>query len=214
MLLQPLVQGDFAGFLVVTIVLLTAISLHEFGHAVAATAQGDPGPKLAGRLTLNPLKHLDPVGTFMLFLASFGWGKPVEFSPRNLRSKRAGVAIVALAGPAVNVLLAILGAWALANLNLGPFLQRLASAMIQLNVMLAVFNLIPIPPLDGSRILTLLLPPSRQGIIFFLDKWGILLLLALVFLFGGILLTPLIEAATKLIVHPFGLDYVVGPGRA
>jgi Zn-dependent protease len=80
--------------------------------------------------------------------------------------------------------------------------------------MLAVFNLIPIPPLDGSRILTLLLPPSRQGIIFFLDKWGILLLLALVFLFGGILLTPLIEAATKLIVHPFGLDYVVGPGRA
>jgi Zn-dependent protease len=178
-------SGDYAGFVIVAVVIVVAIALHEFGHALAADLQGDPTPRLAGRLTINPLAHLDPVGTFCLVIAGFGWGKPVSFSLPNLRYKRAGAAIVAIAGPTMNVLLGIIGAVFLARTTPGTYTARFAGTLLTLNVLLAIFNLIPIPPLDGSRLLTLFLPPSRQQIIFFLDKWGFLLLLAIIFFFSG-----------------------------
>ncbi|MGH2721228.1 MAG: site-2 protease family protein [Actinomycetota bacterium] len=211
MLIQYLIAGRYLTFMAVAVTLLTAIALHEFGHAAAATAQGDRGPKLAGRLTLNPLVHLDPVGTFMLFLSPFGWGKPVQFTPRSLRNPRAGVTIVALAGPAMNVLLAILGAFALAVFRPEGFGNVLGLEMVRWNAMLAVFNLIPIPPLDGSRILTVLLPPNRQHVLFFLDKWGILLLLGIVFLFREPL-AAVINLVGVSILRMFGLDYLTAPG--
>jgi Zn-dependent protease len=210
MLLEYLLAGRYGLFLAVAVALLIAIGLHEFGHAAAATAQGDPGPKLAGRLTLNPLAHLDPVGTFLLVLSGFGWGKPVQFTPRNLRNPRSGVAMVALAGPAMNVLLAFLGAWGLAAFRPTGFANTLGLAMVVYNSMLAVFNLIPIPPLDGSRILTLLLPRNKQHILFFLDKWGILLLLAVVFLLRRPL-AAIINGVTQGILSVFGLR-ILGPG--
>jgi Zn-dependent protease len=210
MLIQWLLAGEYLIFFAVAIALLTAIALHEFGHAAAATAQGDSGPKLAGRLTLNPLVHLDPVGTFMLFLSPFGWGKPVQFTPRNLRNPRAGVAIVALAGPAMNVLLAFLGAWGLATFQPTGFANALGLVMVAYNSMLAVFNLIPIPPLDGSRILTVLLPSNKQHIVFFLDKWGILLLLGVIFLFRAPL-AALINKVMQGILGVFGLQ-MLAPG--
>lgn len=180
-MIELLLQGDVASFIIIGIALVIAIALHEFGHALAADLQGDPTPRLAGRLKLNPLAHLDPIGTFMLVMVGFGWGKPVPFSEHRLRNRRSGVAIVALAGPMVNLALALVAAGLFTRLTSPGRVQDLVFLFLYINVILAIFNLIPIPPLDGSRILTLLLPPSKHHIIFFLDKWGFLILIALVF---------------------------------
>lgn len=174
---------DLLGFVLVAVVLVIALTLHEFAHAAAGTWQGDPTARLAGRLTLNPLAHLDLVGSIMLILIGFGFGKPVPFTPSKLRNRRFGSAFVAAAGPATNILLAILSAFGLGLLtspssNLaGRFLQ----VSLYLNVLLAIFNLIPIPPLDGSRILSAALPPSRQHIMYFLDQWSFPLLILVAF---------------------------------
>jgi Zn-dependent protease len=209
-LIEDLVRGDFASFFIIATVLVLAIALHEFGHALAADLQGDPTPRLAGRLTLNPLKHLDPVGTLFLVIAGFGWGKPVSFSLGNLRYKRAGAAIVALAGPAMNILLAIAGAIIAARASLGGNVSRFAINLAYINVLLAIFNLLPVPPLDGSRLLTLFMPPSKQHILFFLDKWGFLLLLVLVIFFAGAL-GATAGWATRLILAIFGQGATLSP---
>lgn len=199
---------DVAGFLIVALVFVVALSLHEFGHAVAATAQGDPTARLAGRLTVNPRAHLDPLGTVMLLLVGFGWGKPVPFAPNKLRSERFGGAVVGLAGPLVNVLLAFVSAAALVstvrNGNLDGLLAQSLFISLRLNIALALFNLLPIPPLDGSRILSALLPPSKHHIIYFLDKWGFVLLLLLAFIVFPSLAGPVIGAATGLILNVVG----------
>jgi Zn-dependent protease len=202
-------------FVLLAVSLLAAISLHEFGHAYVADLQGDRMPRAMGRVSLNPMRHLDPLGTVFIFLVGFGWGKPVEFRTQALSSKRFGPAAVALAGPAMNLLLAVVGALAF-RLVADPVTREVvttfgalpqgASVLAQLtfyftsiNILLAVFNLIPLPPLDGSRLLTVFLPPSRQNIIFFLDRYGFLILLALL-LFGGFtLLEPIIELASRVI---------------
>lgn len=175
-------NGDYQGFVMIVLVLVTALSLHEFGHALAADLLGDPTPRNAGRLTLNPLSHIDPVGALAMVLVGFGWGKPVPFSPRALRSPRFGSAIVGIAGPTTNVALAFLAAGLIRFAGGGgEALPRFLELMLYLNVLLAVFNLLPIPPLDGSRILSAVLPPSRQRIVFFLDKWGMVILIVVIF---------------------------------
>jgi Zn-dependent protease len=186
-MLSNLIQGDFAGFLIVIVTLVVAIALHEFGHALADEIQGDPTARLAGRLTVNPVRHLDPFGTLLIFLVGFGWGKPVPFSPPSMRNRRYGAALVGIAGPAVNVFLALAAALAATYMRLSlvvgfgnplvPFTERLVSSFLYVNVLLALLNLIPIPPLDGSRVLSALLPPSRQQFIYFLDQWGFVILL-------------------------------------
>jgi Zn-dependent protease len=202
-MIWQLLQGDYEGFVFVGIVLVVAVSLHEFGHALAADIQGDHTARLAGRLTLNPLRHLDPVGTLAVVLVGFGWGKPVPFSPPALRNRRLGPAIVALAGPSMNLLLAIGAAISLGLLDLDPLLRsgRFLLLFLSLNVLLALFNLLPFPPLDGSRILTVFLPPDRQNVLFFLDRWGVLILMALVFL--GVIswvLRPAVAALSSLLL--------------
>nr|MBA3631004.1 site-2 protease family protein [Actinomycetota bacterium] len=134
--------------------------------------------------------------TIAIFLIGFGWGKPVEFRTQALSSERFGAAIVALAGPMMNLLLAVLGALAL--LILSPDTQSgtlflFLRIFIRINVVLAVFNLIPLPPLDGSRLLTIFLPPNRQNIIFFLDRYGFVILLAILFFGGFTILSPIIN---------------------
>lgn len=182
-MIELLMEGQFQTFFLIALVLVIAISLHEFSHAISADLQGDPTPRTAGRVTLNPLKHLDPIGTFAIVLVGFGWGKPVPFTPRALRNQRFGPAGVALAGPLMNLLLAILAAFLLVVLDVrGGVLGEFLGIALFLNVLLAVFNLIPLPPLDGSRILSLFLPPHRQNIIYFLDRWGFLILLLLMVL--------------------------------
>lgn len=203
-MLGLLIEGEILFAVLIGLVLVIAITLHEFGHAIAADLQGDPTPRLAGRVTINPLRHLDPIGTAALVLAGFGWGKPVPFSPRALRNRRIGPALVGIAGPAVNVILALSAALAIVNVSSPPeWVEIFLVQMLRLNVLLALFNLIPIPPLDGSRLLTALLPPSKQQIIFFLDQWGFFILLALVFLVLPSVLGPMVSAISLWVLRLF-----------
>jgi Zn-dependent protease len=162
-----LLAGDFDPqqiiFLIVSIII--GFSFHEFAHALAADLLGDPTPRDQGRLTLSPAAHLDIIGTLMFLLAWFGWAKPVEVNPSNFKNRRRDDLLVSLAGPASNLLLAFL----LARLFLfpipGPY-ELLLNTMINVNVVLAIFNMIPIPPLDGSRIIVYFLPEKAR------DAWA------------------------------------------
>lgn len=224
--LLGLLQESPLAFIILAAALIEAIALHEYAHALAADLQGDRLPRALGRLTLNPTKHLDPLGTILIFIAGFGWGKPVEFRPEALASKRFGASLVALAGPGMNLLLAVAaalvirvlpreswlctteGTFAIECFRAGAFAETLLSflwAFFGLNLLLAVFNLIPLPPLDGSRLLTLFLPPDKQKIVFFLDRYGFIILLALVFFGAATILGPVIQFLGGSILRAVGL---------
>ncbi len=209
MLLQgPLVESIIA-FL---IIILLCLPIHEFGHAWTAVQLGDTLPYYQGRVTLNPLKHIDWLGAALLALVGFGWAKPVQFNPYALRkapSMRAGIFVVASAGPAMNVLLAVIAA-VLFRLNVAvlrsPFLAQLLFILVDINLVLAVFNLIPVPPLDGSKILAMLLPMQYDHVMATLNQYGPFILIFLVFpLFGGqsavsLVITPIVTALTRLLL--------------
>jgi Zn-dependent protease len=204
--LLSLLRDDPLAFFLLAASLVGAIGLHEYAHALVADLQGDRLPRAMGRLTPNPVRHLDPLGTILIFLVGFGWGKPVEFRPQALSSRRFGAAMVALAGPGMNLVLALVAAFLYVPLvrSAPSPLTTFLEFFIGINVLLAVFNLVPLPPLDGSRLLTIFLPPQRQNVIFFLDRWGFLILLALVF-FGGVqLLAPVINAVGRLMLDIAG----------
>ena len=198
----------FVAFLISIIVGLT---FHEFSHAAVATLQGDQTARLQGRLTLNPIAHLDPLGSIALVVAGFGWGRPVPVNPTRLRNRRLGAVLVGLAGPAANFVIALVAVVALrlAYPALGTtfnvdFSVTLLYTLVAVNVVLGVFNLLPIPPLDGSTLLSIALPPSRQNIVAFLDQYGIFLLLGLLILAPN-LLTPIFRAITEALYGLVGL---------
>ncbi|MGH2774649.1 MAG: site-2 protease family protein [Actinomycetota bacterium] len=205
-----LLRVEPLAFFMLALSLVLSLSLHEFAHAFVADLQGDRLPRAMGRVTINPVRHLDPLGTLLLLLVGFGWAKPVEFRPSALRSRRFGAALVALAGPMMNLLLAFVGFVGLRVTGFDPFTTQggltgqVATFWIffaTINIFLAVFNLIPLPPLDGSRLLTIFLPPSRQNIIYFLDKYGFFILLGLL-LFGGLtFLEPITLAVRRTIFY-------------
>lgn len=187
-------------FVISIIGLLLAITVHEFAHAFTADKLGDPTPGLQGRITLNPLSHLDPMGTVMLVLFGFGWGKPVNFDPHNLRNPRKDTAIISLAGPISNILLAIL--LSLVAKSLAPsFIGSLLYPLIYINLVLAIFNLVPVFPLDGEKILAGLLPRNLsfefQSI---MQRYGTFILIFLVLpVFGSSPITSLISPAINFI---------------
>jgi Zn-dependent protease len=216
--LRLLIDYPAAFFLLVAIVgfsLLIAITVHEFSHAMMANRLGDPTAKRLGRLTLNPIKHLDPLGTLMLFLVGFGWGKPVPINPNYFRmNPRRGMAVSALAGPLSNfALAALLGVlvrvgvvdwhspWSwpfypFASWDASWVAADIIGYVILLNLILGVFNLIPIPPLDGFNIAVGVLPRRQAEAVARLQQYGPLLLLLLVFLgyFTGFLWDFLLRA--------------------
>lgn len=183
------------GFLIFAIPLLAALTLHEFSHAWLADYFGDPTPRAYGRVSLNPLDHLDLFGTIALFLIGFGWAKPVPIDSRHFRSQTDEV-LVALAGPFMNFLLAVASGVGLRFVHLPTTVYDYGALFVFININLMVFNLIPIPPLDGSRILHLFLPPSS---FLRLEQIGSIILLALVLLslLGNIpIFDPLFHAIT------------------
>lgn len=172
------------------VTLVIAITLHEFAHAYVADRLGDPTPRMNGRVTLNPLAHLDPIGTLMMIFAHFGWGRPVPINPYALgRRTPAGVMWVSLAGPVTNFLLAVLGAvplrlgWAspIPLQNFLPSSMGFLDAFVFTNLFLALFNLIPIAPLDGEKIAGYFLPPSIGRVFESLHPYGPMILILLLF---------------------------------
>jgi Zn-dependent protease len=175
-------------------VLIFSIVIHEFSHGAVANMLGDPTAKLAGRLTLNPLKHLDPIGSVVLPVlmilttgTGIGWAKPVPVNPFNFRDQKYGSLKVALAGPLANLTVALfLGLFLRLLFFFGVFSPVLFSALsfiIFVNILLAMFNLTPVPPLDGSHILFALLPDSLREIRIFLSQFGFFILIFLIFFF-------------------------------
>jgi Zn-dependent protease len=200
-------------FFAIIIVILSAV-IHEVSHGFVAYKLGDPTAKLAGRLTLNPLKHLDPFGSIILpiFLSLipggiiFGWAKPVPYNPFNLKNPEKGAAQIALAGPLSNFILAFLfGVVVRLTFNSpSPFLNNvnfLATLIVMINITLGVFNLVPIPPLDGAKVLQYLIPDRFYKIKIFLNEnnlygWFLLMIFILV---GFSFITPLINFIFKLL---------------
>jgi len=181
------------------IVLLIAFTVHELAHALTADYLGDPTPRNMGRITLNPLKHLDPFGTLLLIIAGFGWAKPVMVNPMNMRGNpHTSMAIVAIAGPLSNIAMATLAALAfrlmgLANISTSMLSGNLSMlsfflfTFIWINLILAFFNLIPIPPLDGSKILYAILPSEFVYRLRSLEQFSFIILMAIVFFFPSVL---------------------------
>ncbi len=198
--------------------LIIAITIHEFFHALAADKLGDPTPRSFGRLSLNPLTHADPFGTFLLPLISaftgiptIGWAKPVPIDPYNFRHPKRDEIIVSLAGPLSNLSLAIICSFLLRFFSPLTLIGNIFFYLILINISLFVFNLLPIPPLDGSKVFLNLLPPqscAKWSEAF--DHYGIVLLLIFVFLpisDGRSLISLIMLPTTRAILNLFGLIY-------
>ncbi len=182
------------------LVIIPSAILHEYMHGWVADQLGDPTARYAGRLTLNPIVHIDLWGTILLPLMLFymtggrfvfSYAKPVPYNPHNLRNQRLGPMYVALAGPLTNLFLALVFALAI-RLAPGSFMVPFFSVIVFANIMLGVFNLVPIPPLDGSKVLYAVLPPSLEHIKMTLDRFGMPLLLLFVFFFSGVI-APVVQ---------------------
>ena len=195
--------------------ILVALTIHEFAHAFVADRYGDDTAKRSGRLTLNPLRHLDPLGTIMIFLVHFGWAKPVPVNPYNLRNPKKDMLWISAAGPLSNMALALISGLLLRIIlasagtydkySVLGFIIFMVVMSLQINLALAVFNILPIAPLDGSKILAGLLPARYSSIIFTAERYGPFILLGLIILgratgvsiLGG-LIWPFVDFFSKL----------------
>ncbi len=195
--------------------ILLALTVHEFAHGYVAFRLGDPTAKAMGRLTLNPLKHLDPLGTLAFFIIKIGWAKPVPVNPAYFRNPRKDMLWVALAGPAVNLVLAVISALAVkvvwfiaANIPYSQMaeailvpLNQVLMASVWINLVLCIFNFLPIPPLDGSRILAGILPPHLARSYASVERYGFIIILILAF--SGLLskmIIPVISFANNILL--------------
>jgi Zn-dependent protease len=176
---------DYKSTLINFGVLVICLTVHEFSHAWVALKMGDPTAEQNGRLSLNPLVHLDLWGTLMILFVHFGWAKPVPINPNNFRDYKKGIILTSLAGPISNFLMAILGAFIARfiyptnNAGLITFIET----FVVLNIVLGLFNLLPFPPLDGSRLITVFIPPKYDHIANFLERYGFFFLIGILLLF-------------------------------
>ncbi len=216
--------NELLGLVLTLPAVLIAITFHEYAHAFAADKLGDDTPRRQGRLSLNPLAHLDPWGTIMLIFAGFGWGKPVEINPRNFNrniSMSAGEAIVSIAGPAMNFILAIIFsiiyfsilkfAPAFVLTQLGMIIITLIQSIVVINVGLGVFNLIPLPPLDGSKVLMHFLPSNvKNWCIQYSQVFYIVFVVLWITGIAGTIISPLINWVYKGITYLVALLFGIG----
>ena len=185
LLSNPLLAILYLGILVIT------ISIHEYAHARVADELGDPTAQIAGRLTINPMAHLDPWGSLAFLFFGFGWGKPVPFDPYNLKNPRRDSAYISLAGPMSNFLLAILLSIliylfkATSSESLYPVLAPILAIAIQLNLVLGIFNLLPFGPLDGFKIVGGFLPEDQAREWYSMERYGIFFLMFMIMPFVG-----------------------------
>ncbi len=202
-------------FIVLAPAILLALTVHEFAHGYVAYRLGDPTAKSMGRLTLNPLKHLDPLGTLAFFIIKIGWAKPVPVNPNYFKNPRKDMLWVALAGPVVNLILAVISAIAvkavwflaatlpyssIAEAILVP-LNMVLMASVWINLVLCIFNFLPIPPLDGSKILAGILPPDLARSYASVERYGFVIILVLAF--SGLLskmIMPVIAFARNILI--------------
>ena len=195
---------NIAEYIVRIPVLLFAITIHEYAHGRAALWLGDPTAKHMGRLTLNPLPHIDPFGAICLFLFNFGWAKPVPVDPRYFKNIRKGIIFMALCGPLANLVTAFLAGMLIRHLLL-PYEVYLKALvyLILMNIGLGLFNLLPIPPLDGSHVLENILPPKAAQKYREIGRYGPMVLIGIILLdnfartgiLNRILITPMIHLA-------------------
>lgn len=216
-MLVDILRGGFSGIEILAglfasvFVVFCTMPVHEYAHAWVATKLGDQTARLQGRLSLNPMRHIDPLGAAMIILVGFGYAKAVPVNPRNFKNPKAGMALTALAGPAANLLMAliflllknIVSLFSLSNVFAAALLYFFVFAA-SINIGLAVFNLIPIPPLDGSRILQMLIPSKYYFKVMQYERYIILVVLLL--LCFGVLNKPL--GFLQSVVYA-GLDYIV-----
>lgn len=206
--------SNIISFLILLPIRLIAIIGHELGHAWVSDKLGDPTPRNTGRLTVNPLAHLDLYGTILMLLTGFGWAKPVMINPMYYRDRKKGTALVSLAGPLMNFLMALAGMiiWAVAivlnektAIGAGLFnvIGSIAHTFVYTNLCFMVFNLIPIPPLDGSKVLGLVLPDRTYYKMLQYERYSMILImvLSLTGAFGGIIGTG-VEAVFGLMAKP------------
>lgn len=192
---------------------IVGISFHEYAHGLVAYKLGDPTPKFQGRLTVNPAAHIDPVGLVALLFAGFGWGRPVEINPSNFKNRRKGEFMTALAGVVMNLIIAIafgfiikfilmFGGTGFGTSALGGIIIAVCRYVIQINLVLMIFNLIPVPPLDGFTIVTELFNVKRTPAYFTVVRYGSLILLGLIlFNVTGMIISPCVNAIMGLITN-------------
>ena len=196
-------------FIFIIFILIMSVVIHEVSHGYAALALGDQTAKYQGRLTLNPINHLDPIGSFLVPLLGYlvggfiiGWAKPVPFNPYNLRNQKWGEAIVAVAGPLSNIALAVIFGLIIRFTSFEAFSTQGLSPigyLVFINITLAVFNLVPVPPLDGSKILFALLPYKWQGFRESFEKYGLTLVFMLTLFFWWVI-SPFIQFLFTILV--------------
>jgi Zn-dependent protease len=182
--LLKLLFNDPIAFVLLVIPLLYSVVIHEVAHGWVANRMGDPTAKLLGRLSLNPLKHLDPFGTLMLFLVGFGWAKPVPINMNNISDQRKGLIFVSSAGILANILLAFgtLLVYRLLSQSSTETMVKVVNYIFYINITLAALNLIPIPPLDGSKILMGFASRNTQYFLARIEPYGFFILIALLYL--------------------------------
>lgn len=187
------VINQLVDFLLIAPALIVTVTFHEFMHGMVSTWLGDPTPREAGRLTLNPLRHLDPLGSLMILLVHFGWGKPMPINPSYYKNPRRGIVLTSIAGPLTNFAIAFVTGLFIRAGHFSPtsLIGILLYELAIISIYLGIFNLVPIPPLDGSKVFAAFLPENLLQTYFSLERYGIVIIfLGFYFFNAGQFLTP------------------------